>query len=203
MSRTNSGAAATDTAVATNSSAVARVISLRTNAVPPSGSSRSARASTGTNIAVNVASSTSAATRLGSWLAIEKALDRAAPRMAASSTMRMNPVIRLTSVATAIPQDRDTTAASLSSARPARRRGAGPRGMRCRGGGGGILRGTGGGGGGYPRMSRRGGPAAQEVGPADHRRDRTVAAPARRAGPRYSLLLLFARVDGRPVGFVV
>ena len=32
--------------------------------------------------------------------------------------MRMNPVIRLTSVATAIPQDRDTTAASVSSGLP-------------------------------------------------------------------------------------
>jgi hypothetical protein len=60
--------------------------------------------------------------------------------------MRMNPVIRLTSVANAMPQDRETTAASLSSGRPARRRGAGPRGMRCRGGGGGSRRGGGGGG---------------------------------------------------------
>ncbi len=49
------------------------VTSRRTNAVPPSGSSRSARASTGTKIAVNVASSTRAAIRLGSWLATENA----------------------------------------------------------------------------------------------------------------------------------
>jgi len=48
-------------------------------AAPPSGSLCSARASTGTKIAVNVASSTSAATRFGSWLATEKALDSAAP----------------------------------------------------------------------------------------------------------------------------
>ena len=148
MSRTSRGAAVTDSTVATNSSAVARVTRRRTNAVPPSGSSRSARASTGTKIAVNVASSTSAATRLGSWLATEKALDSAAPRIAASSTMRVKPVIRLTSVATAMPHDRDTTAASVSSGRPARRRGAGPRGMRCGGGGGDIPRGGGGGGGG-------------------------------------------------------
>ena len=103
--------------MATSSSVVARVTSRRTKAVPPSASSRSARASTGTKIAVKVASSTSAAIRLGSWLATVKALDSAAPRMAASSTMRMKPVIRLTSVASAMPQDRDTTAASDSSAR--------------------------------------------------------------------------------------
>src|SRR5258708_10307584 len=75
--------------------------------------------------------------------------------MAASSAMRMKPVIRLISVANAMPHDRDTTAASDSSGWPARRRGAGPRGIRCRGGGGAILRGGGGGGrrgggGGYP-----------------------------------------------------
>ena len=101
---------------------VASVTSRRTNAVPPSGSSRSARASTGTKIAVNVASSTSAAIRLGSWLATENALDSAAPRIAASSTMRAKPVSRLTSVANAMPHDRDTTAASESSVRAAGRR---------------------------------------------------------------------------------
>ena len=74
ISRTSSGAAATDSSVATTSSAVASVTSRRTKAVPPSGSSRSARASTGTKIAVNVASSTRAAIRLGSWLATENAL---------------------------------------------------------------------------------------------------------------------------------
>jgi hypothetical protein len=52
----------------------------------------------------------------------------------ASSTMRAKPVSRLTRVANAMPHDRDTTAASDSSGRPARRRGAGPRGSR----GGGI-----------------------------------------------------------------
>ena len=66
ISRTSSGAASTDTAVATSSSVVASVTRRRTNAAPPSGSSRSARASTGTKIAVNVASSTSAAIRFGS-----------------------------------------------------------------------------------------------------------------------------------------
>ena len=45
---------------------VASVTRRRTKAAPPSASSCSARASTGTKIAVNVASSTSAATRLGS-----------------------------------------------------------------------------------------------------------------------------------------
>ncbi len=148
MSGHSSGADDTAITVAISSSVVASVTRRRTNAVPPSGSSRSARASTGTKIAVNVASSTSAAIRLGSWLATEKALDSAAPRIVASSTIRMNPVIRLTSVANAIPHDRDTTAASLSSGRPARRRGAGPRGMRWRGGRGGIRLGRGGGGGG-------------------------------------------------------
>ncbi|BCJ83568.1 hypothetical protein MTY81_49410 [Mycolicibacterium sp. TY81] len=53
----------------------------------------------------------------GSWLATVNELDRAAPRIAASSTMRRNPVMRLTSVAKAMPQDRETTAASDSSAR--------------------------------------------------------------------------------------
>ena len=66
MSPTSSGADATDSTVATNSSVVAMVTRRRTKAVPPSGSSRSARASTGTKIAVNVASRTSAAMRLGS-----------------------------------------------------------------------------------------------------------------------------------------
>ncbi len=111
--------------MATSSSVVARVTSRRTKATPPSASSRSARASTGTKIAVKVASSTSAAIRLGSWLATVKALDSAAPRIAASSTMRVNPVIRLTRVANAMPHDRDTTAASDSSARTARVRGPG------------------------------------------------------------------------------
>src|ERR1700754_2348519 len=64
--------------------------------------------------------------------------------MAASSAIRVNPVIRLISVANAMPHDRDTTAASDSSGRPARRRGAGPRGIRCRGGGGTGRRGGGG-----------------------------------------------------------
>jgi hypothetical protein len=50
--------------------------------------------------------------------------------------MRVKPVSLLISVANAIPHDRDTTAASDSSGRPARRRGAGPR--RSRGGGGAI-----------------------------------------------------------------
>ena len=65
MSRTNSGADATDSTVTTNSKVVVSVTRRRTKAVPPSGSSRSARANTGTKIAVNVASSTSAAIRLG------------------------------------------------------------------------------------------------------------------------------------------
>ena len=77
----------------------------------------SARASTGTKIAVNVASSTSAATRFGSWLATVNALDSAAPRIAASSTIRAKPVTRLTRVASAMPHDRDTSAASESSGR--------------------------------------------------------------------------------------
>ena len=67
MRDTSSGADTTDNTVVISSSVVARVTRRRTNAVPPSGSSRSARASTGTKIAVNVASSTSAAIRLGSW----------------------------------------------------------------------------------------------------------------------------------------
>ncbi len=125
MRRTSSGAAATEIRVATSSRVVARVIRRRTNASPPSLSSRSARASTGTKMAVKVASSTSAATRFGSWLATEKALESAAPRIAASSTIRVNPVIRLIRVASAIPQERDTTAASDSSARTARVRGPG------------------------------------------------------------------------------
>ncbi|GAB5896226.1 hypothetical protein OKHIL_20330 [Mycolicibacterium mageritense] len=58
----------------------------------------------------------------GSWLATENALDSAAPRIAASSTMRKKPVIREISVANAMPHDRDTTAASESSGRPAGRR---------------------------------------------------------------------------------
>ena len=66
ISPTSSGADATDNAVVISNSVVARVTRRRTNAVPPSGSSRSARASTGTKIAVNVASNTSAAIRLGS-----------------------------------------------------------------------------------------------------------------------------------------
>ena len=100
-----------------SSTVVASVTRRRTNAAPPSASSCSARASTGTKIAVNVASSTSAATRFGSWLATENALDSAAPRIAASSTIRAKPVTRLTRVANAIPHDRDTSAASESSGR--------------------------------------------------------------------------------------
>ena len=96
---------------------VVTVTRRRTNAAPPSASLCSARASTGTKIAVNVASSTSAATRFGSWLATEKALDSAAPRIAASNTIRAKPVIRLTSVANAIAHDRETSAASDSSTR--------------------------------------------------------------------------------------
>src|ERR1700733_11817926 len=114
-SRTSRGAATTDSSVAPNSTVVARVTRRRTNAVPPSASSFSARASTGTKIAVNVASSTSAATRFGSWLATENALDSAAPRIAAKITILAKPVSRLTRVANAIPQDRDTSAASDSS----------------------------------------------------------------------------------------
>ena len=117
ISCTSSGAAATDSSVATSSKVVASVTRRRTKAAPPSASSCSARASTGTKIAVNVASSTSAATRFGSWLATENALDSAAPRIAASSTIRAKPVIRLTSVASAMPHDRDTSAASESSGR--------------------------------------------------------------------------------------
>ena len=64
--------------------------------------------------------------RLGNWLATENELDSAAPRIAASSTIRKKPVMRLTSVASAMPHDRETTAASVSSGLPARRRGAGP-----------------------------------------------------------------------------
>ena len=67
MSPTSIGADATDSAVMISSSVVASVTRRRTKAVPLSGSSRSARASTGTKIAVNVASSTSAAIRFGSW----------------------------------------------------------------------------------------------------------------------------------------
>ncbi|PQM44496.1 hypothetical protein C1Y40_05342 [Mycobacterium talmoniae] len=107
----------------TSSIVAASVTSRRTKAAPRSASSRSARASTGMKIAVKVSSNTSAEIRFGNWLATEKALDSAAPRIAASSTIRMKPVIRLTSVASAMPQDRDTTAASDSSAR----RGAGSR----------------------------------------------------------------------------
>ena len=117
ISCTSSGAAATDSSVVPNSTVVARVTRRRTNAAPPSASSFSARASTGTKIAVNVASSTRAATRFGSWLATENALDSAAPRIAASSTIRAKPVTRLTRVANAIPHDRDTSAASESSGR--------------------------------------------------------------------------------------
>ena len=120
MRRTRSGAAITASRVATTSRVVASVTNRRTKASPPSLSSRSARASTGTKIAVNVASSTRAAIRFGSWLATVNALDSAAPRIAARSTIRMKPVIRLTSVASAIPHERDTTAASESSSRTGR-----------------------------------------------------------------------------------
>ncbi|OBI28727.1 hypothetical protein A5711_25430 [Mycobacterium sp. E2238] len=130
MSRTSSGAASTDSAVANTRSAVVNVTRRRTNAAPPSGSLCSARASTGTKMAVKVASSTSAATRFGSWLATENALDNAAPRMAARSTILPKPVSRLTSVAKAIAHDRDTSAASDSSGRrrsiPAGTGGRGP-----------------------------------------------------------------------------
>ncbi len=67
MRSTSIGAEATDSAVMISSSVVVSVTRRRMNAVPLSGSSRSARASTGTKIAVNVASSTSAAIKLGSW----------------------------------------------------------------------------------------------------------------------------------------
>ena len=50
-------------------------------------------------------------------MATENALESAAPRIAASSTILVKPVRRLTKVANAIPQDRDTTAASVSSGR--------------------------------------------------------------------------------------
>ncbi|CPR10765.1 hypothetical protein BN971_02036 [Mycobacterium bohemicum DSM 44277] len=139
ISRTSSGAASTDSAVATSSSVVVIVTRRRTNAAPPSGSPCSARASTGTKIAVNVASSTSAATRFGSWLATENALDSAAPRIAASTTMRAKPVSRLISVANAMAHDRETRAASDSSGRrrstPAGTGGSGPVGGECGGSG--------------------------------------------------------------------
>src|SRR5689334_23598081 len=57
---------------------------------------------------------------------------------------RAKPVSRLISVANAMPHERETTAASDSSGRPARRLGAGPRGSRgggavpVRGGGPGV-----------------------------------------------------------------
>src|SRR3954468_10201309 len=83
--------------------------------------------------------------------------------MAASSAIRMKPVMRLISVANAMPHDRETTAASDSSGRPARRRGAGPRRIRWRGGGGACRRGGGGachrGGGGAGRRGGGGGGA--------------------------------------------
>ncbi|CKV18881.1 Uncharacterised protein [Mycobacterium tuberculosis] len=115
INRTSSGAASTDSVVAPSSRVVANVTKRRTNAAPPSGSSCSARASTGTKMAVKVASSTSAATRFGSWLATENELASAAPKIAASSTIRAKPVIRLISVANAIAQECDTSAASDSS----------------------------------------------------------------------------------------
>ena len=117
ISRTSRGAAITDSAVATTNTVTASVTNRRTKAAPPSGSSRSARASTGTKIAVKVASNTRAAIRFGSWLATVKELESAAPRIAASNTMRIKPVILLTKVASAIPHECDTTAASVSSAR--------------------------------------------------------------------------------------
>ena len=192
ISRTSSGAAATDSTVATSSSAVASVTSRRTNAVPPSGSSRSARASTGTKIAVNVASSTSAATRFGSWLATENALDSAAPRIAASSTMRMNPVIRLTSVANAMPHDRDTTAASDSSAGrrvAAARVPAGCAGAAAAAASAEAVAAAG------SREAGGGGDGRAGGRPTDRPRSNGGCA-ARRAGPRYSCPLLFARWSG-------
>ncbi|BBX28401.1 hypothetical protein MALV_35260 [Mycolicibacterium alvei] len=57
----------------------------------------------------------------GSWLATENELVNGPPSKAMSSTNRKNPVMREIRVAKAIPHDRDTTAASDNSARPARR----------------------------------------------------------------------------------
>jgi hypothetical protein len=52
-------------------------------------------------------------------LATVNELDSAAPRIAASNTMRKKPVIRLIRVANAMPHDRDTTAESDNSLRGA------------------------------------------------------------------------------------
>ncbi|SLE02565.1 Uncharacterised protein [Mycobacteroides abscessus subsp. massiliense] len=169
----NNGAASTESSVVTSSNVVTMVSSLRTNASPPSASSRSARVSTGMKIAVKVASSTSAAMMLGSVLAVEKALADAAPSAAVISSSLTKPVMRLTKVATAIDPEWETTAASDSSSMVSSASGSGS------GSSGSLIAATG-----PPSPVRRARPRGRgRRGPADHGTDATAAGRSGRRAP--------------------
>jgi len=105
----STGAIAVARTAAVPSTAKAAVQSLRTNAVPPSGSSCSARTKVGTTIAVSTAPSTSSAIMFGMRLAEVKALAIAGPSTASSNNCLPNPVTRLIKVAKAIePESRNS-----------------------------------------------------------------------------------------------
>ncbi len=98
----STGAAATARTVAVPSSTSAAVNNRRTKASPPSGSSRSARTSTGTTIEVRTAPSTSSEIMLGIWCATVNDDATLAPSRVRISSCLRKPVMRLTRVATAM-----------------------------------------------------------------------------------------------------
>src|SRR5690625_1134957 len=102
-----------DSKVIAPSSVTARVNSLRTKASPWSASSFSARTSTGTTSEVNTAPRTISVIRLGGWFAVVNADAIAAPNDEPMSTLRIKPVMRDSSVATAMEPVARTTSPSL------------------------------------------------------------------------------------------
>ena len=113
--RVSSGAPTTDSTVTPPSSVTDRVSSRRKNPEPRSASSRSARVSTGTTSEVSTAPRTISVMRLGSVLAVLNADAIAGDSAAPIMTVRRNPVIRLSRVATAMePVERTTSASEVS-----------------------------------------------------------------------------------------
>ena len=112
--RVSSGAPTTETSVTTARREKARVKSLRMNSSPRSGSSRSARTNTGTTREVSTAPRTISVTRLGSWLAARYASETPSASVAVTNTERTKPVMRDSSVATAMEPVARTTSESES-----------------------------------------------------------------------------------------
>ena len=111
--RVSSGAAKTARTVTVIIRVKVRVIRRLMNASPRSGSSFSARTSSGMTRLVSTAPSTSSVMRFGRVLAVLKAEPTSTPSAEPMSTVRRKPVIRLSSVAKAMEPVVRTTSASL------------------------------------------------------------------------------------------